>query len=94
MENRTETERNHKVILENRSLIKITDVEDVASFDETRVILLTSMGEMVLTGDGFRINKLNVDDGEVMIEGDFDAIEYTEREKTEHGGGLFGRIFR
>lgn len=94
MENKAETERNHKVLLENRNLIKITDVEDVASFDETRVILLTSMGEMVLSGDGFRINKLNVDDGEVIIEGDFDAIEYTEREKTEQGGGLFGRIFR
>lgn len=94
MENKTDAEKNHKVVLENRSCIKITDTEDIASFDENRVILLTSMGEMVLSGEGFRINKLNVDDGEVMIEGCFDAVEYTEREKTERGGSLFGRIFK
>lgn len=82
----------HKVIIEERGCIKITGVEDVESFEESEVTAYTNMGVMTLRGSDFKINKLNVDSGELVINGELDSLAYSgsSGEKT----GFFGRLFK
>lgn len=89
-----EEKRKHHVEIENREKIIITDVEDVESFDENKVVIITTMGAMTVSGGDFRINKLNVDDGQLVIEGIIDEIKYSEIRRHEDSGGFFASLFR
>lgn len=84
----------HLVTIENRNRITVTEVDDVESFDEERVVVYTSMGTLTITGYEFRISKLNVDDGQLMLEGEVDSIEYSDTERADKSGGFFGRLFK
>ncbi len=85
--------RKHSITMENREKLTITAVDDVVSFDEEKVIVDTSMGTMTVSGSDFRIHKLNVDDGQLVIEGTIDEIQYTENHKKDQKG-FFARMFQ
>ena len=88
-----EETRKHGITIENRERITISAVEDVESFDEEKVIVETSLGTMTVKGCDFKIHKLNVEDGQLIIEGTIDEIGYSDvREKTS--GGFFSRMFQ
>ncbi len=83
----------HRVVMEGRQSLRVSGVEDIESFDDDTVVIYTVDGTMTVKGMDFRINKLNVEDGELEIDGDVDSILYSDSRKEEHGG-FFGRIFR
>ncbi len=85
--------KKHSIAMENREKLTITAVEDVESFDEEKVIVETSMGMMTVHGSDFRIHKLNVDDGHLVIEGTIDEIQYSDN-RTKEQGGFFARLFQ
>ena len=72
----------------------ISGVEDVESFDEETVIVYTTMGTLTLKGSEFRINKLNVECGELVVEGEIDGLEYSDRNAHEKSGGFFSKLFK
>jgi sporulation protein YabP len=82
----------HNVVLENRSKVSVSGVDDVDSFDESEIVMATSQGSLVLRGRGLRIDKLNVDSGDVAVEGSVDSIEYMNSSKA--AGGILSRLFR
>ena len=84
---------NHNIIMENRSKINISGVEDVDSFDEQTVVLFTNAGLLTLKGRDFHINKLNVDSGEVVVEGDVESLTYSDNVGRETGG-FFSKMFK
>ncbi|WP_312643699.1 sporulation protein YabP [Hydrogenoanaerobacterium sp.] len=83
----------HNVILEDRHKLTVSGVEDIDSFDEETVVLFTDMGELTVKGDSLHINKLNVDTGELNVEGEIHSLIYTN-DVPRRGGGLFARLFR
>lgn len=83
----------HNIILEDRKLLTVSGVADVDSFDEQTVVLFTELGELTIKGYDLHMNKLNVETGEVHIEGDIQALSYQD-EAPRGNGGLFGRLFR
>lgn len=83
----------HNLILEDRRALTVSGVSDVDSFDEEAVVLYTEMGELTVRGSNLHMNKLNVETGEVNIEGDIDSISYRD-ESQRSSGGFIGRIFR
>ena len=78
--------------IENRELMSITGIKEVISFNDVEIVLMTDLGELRIEGNDLRITKLNVDDGNVIIEGQIIALEYEET--TMQKGGLFSRVFR
>ena len=66
------------IILENRKKASISGVEDIDSFDEQTVVLYTCLGMLTVEGYNLHINRLNVETGEVIIEGDIDSFRYSE----------------
>ena len=93
MEDRRKDEVIHKMTLTNREKMTVTGVEDVDSFDDDRIVIYTVDGIMTVKGAEFRINRLNVEDGELEVEGEIDSIEYSDGHKSEKVG-LFSKIFK
>ena len=81
----------HHVILEGRSRLSVSGVEDVESFDETGVALLTAKGPLIIRGTGLRVDKLSIDGGEIHVEGRIDAMQYEDL--PEQKPGLWSRLF-
>ena len=84
--------KTHAIHIENRELMSITGIKEVISFNDVEIVLMTDLGELRIEGNDLRITKLNVDDGNVIIEGQIIALEYEET--TMQKGGLFSRVFR
>jgi len=66
------------IILENRQRMSISGVEEVLAFDECIVEMKTSLGELRVQGNELRVEKLTVDDGELVICGQIVAVAYAE----------------
>lgn len=81
----------HSIIIENRASISFTGVKDMGSFDEQAVVLVTDYGEVHLRGAKLHINKLSLETNEVDIDGEIEAVIYTQNKQS---GGLFNKLFR
>ena len=83
------------VILENREKLSISGVLDVLSFDDQIVILETELGLLTVKGENLRINKLSLDTGEVIVDGEIYNLGYSEKDiEKKSGGGILSKIFR
>lgn len=82
--------RAHNVIMEDRSKLTVSGVEDVSSFDENEVVMATVNGTLVLRGSGLKIDKLSVDTGDIAIQGLITDLSY---EEVAHSQSLWARLF-
>lgn len=82
----------HNVIMESRKKITVSGVDDVESFDENEIVMSTSQGVLIVRGRELRIEKLSLDSGDVVMEGEIDRLEYEDDVKVS--GGLFSRLFK
>lgn len=91
-----EGENGHRIQLENRQSGQITGVIDVRAFDEKEIHLETQQGMLQIQGKGLHVERLQLDRGEVDIQGQIDSLTYREgrgREKKK-GQSLIGRLFQ
>ena len=49
----------HEVTMKGRSALQITGVEDVLSFDDVSIVMLTAMGTLSVDGENLRIVSFN-----------------------------------
>lgn len=83
--------KSQQIVLNDRKKLKITGVSEVDNFSETVVCANTCMGQMRVSGESLKISKLDIDAGELVIDGQINSMEYTKkREKT----GFFESIFK
>lgn len=85
----------HKVEMTSRNELRVSGVSDVHSFNEEGVLLETSLGILTVGGMNLRITKLNLDQGEIAIKGDIDALLYNDDENlSQKGKGLLSKLFK
>lgn len=82
---------NHLLSVENRKQVMASGVLDVDRFDEKAVVVLTNMGVLTVEGEDLHINRLNVESGEIAIEGEIDLLQYSDLKEK---GGVFKGLFR
>lgn len=81
--------RPQNMILEGRKKLSITGVIDIDSFNEQGVIALTELGVLIIKGIDLHINKLNVESGDVTIQGErIDSLTYTDIHDKKTGSIL------
>lgn len=83
----------HNLSLENRAKLVLSGVTDVDSFDENTILLYTQMGELTIKGKGLHINAMNVDTGDMTVEGDIWSLVYGDKDK-KHTPTIIGKLFR
>ena len=89
---RNQVQLPHHLVLEDRRALTVSGVSDVDSFDELTVVIYTEMGELTVKGQGLHINRLNVETGDLTLEGTIDSLTYVE--VHSRSGGFFGRLFK
>ena len=68
----------HNIILEGREKLSISGVLDVQSFDEEQVLLETVRGMVLVRGQGLHVERLQLEAGELIVEGEIGLIEYDD----------------
>lgn len=81
----------HTVILEGREKLSISGVVDVQSFDEEQVLLETVRGMLVVRGQGLHVERLQLEAGELIVQGEIGLMEYDD--SVQPRGSLLGRLF-
>ena len=81
----------HRLELIGRDRLTVSGVEDVERFDETGIIMSTSAGTLVITGEALHIGKLSLDGGELHVDGRVDSVSYEDDGAGR--GGFFSRLF-
>ncbi len=74
--------RKQDLTLLDRKLLKVTGVTAVNEFDDKNVILKLADGNLLVQGTGMTVSKLNVDSGEVEIEGLVSLIRYQNKKEN------------
>ena len=82
----------HNLILENRRSLTATGVSNVDSFDEDTVVAVTDIGDLTVRGSKLHIDKLNLETGELTLDGEISSMTYSENRSS--GGGMFSRLFK
>ena len=86
-------ERLHRLTLSQRKEGTITGVVDVFPFDEHEILLKTSQGMLTVKGKELHVSRLELEKGEVDLEGQVDALLYTGQEPKQKQGSLLSRLF-
>ena len=84
---------NHNVIMENREKVVITGIIDIHSFDDELVLTETEMGILTIKGKDLKMNKLNLDNTELVVEGQIGMLQYNDIDSVKKGG-MFNKIFK
>ena len=90
-EEKTKSAKPHGIILEARAKMTVTGVEEVESFDENEIVMLTVQGSLRVQGSDLHVDKLDLVSGELSITGLVTALDYAE---VAPGGSLWTRLFR
>lgn len=82
----------HNVVLEERKKASLTGILDVESFNEKEILVRSETGMLTLFGDGLHNNKLDLDHGQLIVDGFVAGIEYHDEPSKERS--VFARLFR
>ena len=81
----------HRLELVGRERLTVSGVEDVERFDENGIVMSTSAGVLVVTGEDLHIGKLALDGGELHVDGRIGSVAYEEGGREQ--GGFLRRLF-
>jgi sporulation protein YabP len=85
----------HRVIIDERSTATVDGVTEVISFDEESIVCETDMGVLVLKGKNMHVERLNLEQAQLSVQGEIESLEYSDEGiLSKNNGGLLGRIFK
>ena len=68
----------HKLQLNERRQLTVTGVTEVVSFDESTVVLQTSLGTLIVQGQELQLKTLSLEGGQVAVDGTVSSLVYEE----------------
>ena len=83
----------HIVNIDNRERISVTEVADIESFNDEAILLILKSGGLLIKGQGLHIQKLDLEEGRVLITGSIGSAVYTEK-KDKQEKGFLKKIFK
>lgn len=87
--------RKHIVNIVDREKLSITGVTDVFSFDENIIELETNEGYIEIKGEDLHIVKMNIDDGDLIVEGVVTELIYHDNQVTvKKKGSILSKLFK
>lgn len=93
----SKSQERHRLIINNRERIEVTGVLHVDSFDDQEIVLETEQGLLAMRGEELHIKHLNLEQGELLIEGFFLELAYSEergQKARDRGKSFLERLFK
>ncbi|MBZ9609577.1 sporulation protein YabP [Clostridium estertheticum] len=87
-------DKKSSLMLENRKKLTVNGVVEVINFNESQILLNTDVGTMIVKGQELKMNKLDVQNGDVIITGQVDSFVYTSDKSKEKKDSIISRLFR
>ena len=84
-------DKKHCVLLENRSYLKITNVEGVVSLTENEANIIVGESILNVKGSSLKAETLSVETGDLVLTGIVNSIKYEDKKQKQ---GLLKRIFK
>ncbi len=82
----------HSVIMEDRKKLSVSGVTDIESFDEQTIIAMTDLGELTIRGWNLHITRLNLEQTELLVDGEISSLTYTD--VRPQAKGFFAKVLR
>lgn len=87
--------REQNLNIENRQKVTVSGVLNVYSFNEAEIVVETTIGVLNIKGSMMHMSKLNLEAGDLIIEGNFDSCSYSEKQNLKtKGSGFLSKMFR
>lgn len=84
-----------RLIINNKKTAQITGVNDVISFNISEILLETEEGMLTIKGHDLHVNRLNLEKGEVDIDGNLNSFAYSEiNSYSKKGESIVKRLFK
>lgn len=81
----------HKLTLNERKCLTLSGVTEVVSFDDTLVVLSTTLGTLCVHGQQLQLKNLSLEGGQAAVDGTVTALIYTEpRQEKKWWSRLLG----
>ena len=82
------------VCLFSRRYMELTGIEEVGSFTDEQITLVSSLGMIAIEGKNLKIESFQTESGLLKINGEVDSFCYYGRQENEEKRGIFAKLFR
>ena len=82
--------KEHSLNMLNREKLNLTGVQDVSGFDESLIVLVTSLGPLTIRGEELHIDRIDLNAGQLDVRGKVSDLCYEEPARE---GGFWSRLF-
>lgn len=93
VENKIEDKKSN-LTLENRKRLTLSGIVEVISFDEQKIDLTTNLGNLTIKGEELKMNKLDVQNGDVIIIGSISSMVYNGKVVKKSKESIISRLFK
>lgn len=91
----TITNYNHGISVVERKNIIVTGVKKIDNFDNEEFLMETTMGYLIVKGEGLELIKLDTMQGNVSIKGVIKSFTYIDEGKPkDKENSIFNRLFK
>ncbi len=87
-------DKKSNLTLDSRKRLFLNGVLEVVSFNEEQINLNTNLGALVIKGEGLRMHKLDVQNGEVVIVGLINSYIYITKESKQDKESILAKLFK
>ncbi|WP_160690152.1 sporulation protein YabP [Clostridium sp. C2-6-12] len=97
MEKKTDNkidENRSNLTLESRKKLILSGVMEVLSFDEQKIDMTTKLGNLTIKGEELKMNKLDVQNGDVIIVGSIAAMIYNGKVSKKSNESIISKLFK
>ncbi len=85
---------NHEFKVTDRSQIYMTGIKKINSFDDEEFLMETTMGIVLLKGNGLEMIKLDTHDGHVSIKGQINSVTYIDDKNGGKEESFLSKLFK
>ena len=83
----------HMVQLRERKILELTGILSVVSFRDRETEFESNMGHLQITGEDLHMEKLDLEQGEVVLSGKINSLYYPDDSAPQSKGSLLRRFF-
>ncbi|MGL5512144.1 MAG: sporulation protein YabP [Sporomusa sp.] len=75
----------HQLTLVDREELIIDGVVSLGSYDEKEIAMETEQGVLMIKGEGLNIKQLNLEQGNIIVEGTVKGLSYEDDQRQRKG---------